>query len=94
MKADANDAPKPLNVVQVKPHLSPQEISHSFRCDPEKGLDNFYPPEEDLNFATEIIELSDLLARITEMSRAIRDEINGLLQRGMFRVFLKEKRIS
>lgn len=80
MKTAANDAPKTFNVVHVKLYLSPQDISYSFLCDLEKGLHNFASPEEELSIATEIIEPSDIRARSTEMSKAILDEIRGLMQ--------------
>lgn len=51
-----NDELIPLNEVHVKLYFSPLDISHSFLCDLERGLQNFYSPVEDRHLATEIIE--------------------------------------
>lgn len=73
----ASNAAKPITMVHVKTYLSQLQISHSHVYDLDRGLNNFAPPEEDLNLATEIIELSSLLAGVTEMAEAIRDEIEN-----------------
>lgn len=82
----------PFNVAQVKRYIDAGDDSHSFMLDIARGLNYFSIVEEEHSyvFLTEVFNPSDVLAISPEMTQAKRDEIRGLLERGTFKVILRE----
>ena len=83
---------RPFNAAQVKPYFAPENISHSFIAELQKGFVQFMTPrDEDETFLIEIRDPSDSRAKSKEMHMAKREEIKILLRRGTFKVILKEE---
>eukprot|EP00171_Calliarthron_tuberculosum_P004009 IDg4009t1 len=79
-----------FNVVQVKRYHKPKVIAHSLFAGIERSMRQFESPSDDYVFLTEIIQSSDPRAQSSEMSAAVRTEVQGLLRRGTFKVILRE----
>lgn len=85
-------APRPFNVVQVKRYITPEVLAHSFFTDIGEGLSSFSsPPDDNFMYPTEILHPRDPRANGPEMGAAVRKEIKGLLDRGTFKVILREE---
>ena len=82
---------RPFNVAQVKPYLSPEVLSYLLLTDIEIGLSCFKSPVDSGCYMTEIIDPTDDRATSKEMQAAKKLEIKNLLERGTFRVLLKEE---
>lgn len=86
-------AARPFNVAQVKRYIMPQDIAQSLFTACHHGLSYFASPHEDDNSThlTEIIAPRDPRADSPGMTQAKKNEIRGLLERGTFRVILREE---
>eukprot|EP00171_Calliarthron_tuberculosum_P023324 IDg23324t1 len=84
---------RPFNITQVKLYHPPDELANTFLSDIHKGLQRFSSEDKDEElhpYITEVINNYDPRASCKEMSEAKRKEIRGLLERGTFKVILKE----
>jgi len=83
---------RPFNVSQVKKYQEPADIAHSFTMGLRDKFDNFAtPPEDESVYMTEIIDVNDPRSCSKKMDDAKRSEIRNLLQRGTFKVILREE---
>ena len=82
--------PKSFNVVHVKPYLEPTDVAHSFISDLHRYLPYNCTPEDNNIYLTEIIDLQDPRADRLDMTEAKKKEIRNLLERGTFKVILKQ----
>lgn len=86
-------AARPFSVTQVKRYILPVDVAHSFFQDIGRGLQYFTSPADDDNsvFLTEVLDPTDPRTSSIQMTTAKRAEIRGLLERGTFRIILREE---
>lgn len=79
-----------FGIAQVKPYLEPEDVAESFFCDIDSGLRRFSSTcDSELPiFLTEVLEPKDPRARSPQMTDAMRKEVQGLIERGAFKVIL------
>ena len=89
--------PEPFNVVQMKPYITLEAISQSFMSDLNASVSYYCEPENNSNsdtstqiHLTEIIDVKYPRSTSTEMTATKKKEIRNLLERGTFKVILKE----
>ena len=81
---------RPFTIAQVKRYHQPEQLSTNFMSDVRNCIRYFGSPEDEEVYRTEIISRSDPRANSREMESARRQEIKNLLERGTFKVILKE----
>jgi len=92
VKEDDRGSTKPFGVAQVKPYLSPTEGADTLFAQLNDAVRQYRSQSDDDNvMLTEVISGSDPRANSPEMTAAKRKEIKGLLDRGTFKVVLREE---
>eukprot|EP00171_Calliarthron_tuberculosum_P003447 IDg3447t1 len=91
---DAPDSlPRPFNVTQVHKYYEPEELSRMHFTELHQTLQHFSSNEVEENlqtFLTEIIDTKDPRSTFVAMIEAKQNEICGLLDRGTFKLILRE----
>ena len=85
---------RPFSLWQVKPYYDAETVTDSLMCDINKALTHFRSPVESFHteaLLTEILHPWDPRSNGPEMTEAKKKEICGLLERGAFKVILKEE---
>ena len=82
---------RPFNIAQVKRYHQPEQLAETFMADLRNSLQYFQSPEDDDVYLTEIIPNRDERATSVEMREAKLQEIKNLLNRGTFKVILREE---
>ena len=82
--------PRPFSLWQVKPYLRADSIATAFMEDIHAALSSFSSPADFDVHITEVLHPTDPRCHSVEMSAAKKIEIKGLLDRGAFRIMLKE----
>lgn len=80
-----------FTVAQVKPYLEPEHLAHTLLTDFATCLSHFKSPCEDFTLVVEVLDPNDDCARGPEMTEAKKAEIRALLERGTFKVQLREE---
>ena len=85
-------AARPFNVSQVKRYLTPDMVAHCFMSDLGDNLRKFGTSANDDSevYLTEILNPNDPRSDSIEMGEAKKAEIRSLLERGTFKVILRE----
>lgn len=79
-------------MAQVTAYFTPELLPHAFINDLEQGFKQFRSPdEEDWIHLTEVLDPDDDRAIGKEMDDAKKNEIKNLLEKGTFKVILKEE---
>ena len=91
VKDTRDGLPRPYNIAQVKPYLSEVKVSNSFMVDIQKGLGSDSTHEPHDVHLTEVLKPNDPRASSFRMMKAKGEEIKGLLDRGTFKVVLREE---
>lgn len=89
--------PKPFGFAQIKPFFSNSESSNAFFVDLLESFQKYrsteepaVSPEDGQIFLTEVLDPRDERTSLPEMTEAKKTEIRSLLDRGTFKVILKE----
>ena len=92
VQKDAKAQPERYNVAQVEPFLSPQDFSTQFMATVHTALNKYSsnPTIQPIHMI-EVIEPSDPRAMSREMQQAMMNEVRDHLQRGTFKVLLREE---
>lgn len=83
-------AARPFSFAQVKPYFAPEVLAQSFMVDIGRGLQQFKSPPKAEVHLTEVLNPRDERASSAGMMKAKKKEIANLMERGTFRVILKE----
>ena len=86
-----DDLARPYNFAQVKPYISEVNVSHAFLAELHSGLKEYSTDVNGDVFLTEVLSPNDPRASSARMSEAKKAEIKGLLERGTFKVILREE---
>lgn len=84
-------AARPFNFSMVKPYYQSETLAHSFITELHEGLRKFGTPDDSQVFLTEILDVGDPRVSSKEMNDAKRKEITNLINRGTFKIILKEE---
>ena len=91
VKESEQGLPRPYNFAQVKPYVSATKASRAFLLDVQRSLKGFATEESEDAFLTEVLTPNDPRSSSSRMTDAKRAEIKGLLERGTFKVILREE---
>lgn len=80
---------RPFDVIQVKKYLSPEVAAQTHVLEVVKGLRRMSHVSD--TRMTEVLDPEDPRAKLAEMKQAVKDEVQGLIKRGTFRVVKKRK---
>lgn len=75
----------------MKPYFQPETLAHTLQTDVSTGLKSFKSPSEDFTLAVEALDPIDDRARGPEMNEVKKAEICAFLERGTFKVLLREE---
>ena len=90
-KESEQGLPRPYNFAQVKPYVSATEASRAFLLDVQRSLKGFATEESEDAFLTEVLNPNDPRSSSSRMTDAKRAEIKGIMERGTFKVILREE---
>ena len=91
VKESQDGLSRPYNFAQVKPYVSERAPSHAFLVEVHRGLNEYSTDVEDDVFLTEVLSPNDPRASSARMTEAKKTEIKGSLERGTFKVILREE---